>query len=94
MSHDMSGITQEIELGLSIEAFLSSNVGLFLLDRARDEAIAAVDELKVASPSDEPEIRRLQNIIRRAEGFEIWLIEGLQQGKIMEMQLELSQASD
>ena len=93
MSED-SGIIKQIDLGLAIESFLESDLGKFMLDRAAGEAIEAVDAIKIANPNDADEIRRLQNIIHRAESFEVWLIEGLQQGRAMEQQLELSNAPD
>lgn len=87
-------VIAQIDLGNAIESFMESELGRFLLDRAAGEAIIAVDALKQTNPEEPNEIRRLQNIIQRAEGFEMWLIEGLQQGQAMEVQLELSQAPD
>lgn len=84
----------QIDLGHAIEAFMSSNVGKYLLNRAAGEAIEAVETLKRVDPTNADEIRRLQNIVHRAEGFEIWLEEGFQQGKVMEQQLALSEAPD
>lgn len=93
MSGDKN-IIEQIDLGLAIESFLESNLGKFMLERAAGEAIEAMDMLKQVDPEDSKEIRRLQNIVQRGEGFEIWLIEGLQQGRAMEQQLELANAPD
>jgi hypothetical protein len=84
----------QIDLGHAIESFMSGSIGKYLLNRAAGEAIDAIDALKHVDPLNADEIRRLQNIIHRAEGFEIWLEEGFQQGKVMEQQLELSEAPD
>lgn len=87
-------IINQIDLGHAIESFMEGKVGKYLLERAANEAIEAVDLLKQASPEDADEIRRLQAIIKRAESFEVWLIEGFQQGQAAETQFELSQTPD
>lgn len=91
---DMSAIMAGIGLGYDIEAFVESKLGKYLLDRARDEAMTAMEELKAVDATDSKRIAQLQNLVQRAEGFEGWLIEGLQQGKAMEAQLELSQSQE
>jgi len=94
MSDDKSGLMAEIALGHDIEAFLDSAIGKFLIARAQTEAITAMHALKSIDPTKTEEVRALQNAVQRAEGFEEWLIEGLQQGRNAEEQFELAQSSD
>jgi len=91
---DNNAIMAGIELGYDVEAFTESKLGKFILDRARDEALEAMNSLKTIDCTEKYQIAKLQNIIHRAESFEGWLIEAYQQGKAMESQLELAQAED
>jgi hypothetical protein len=77
----MSEIEQleaDIRFGAEVEAFLKSNIGVFLLGRSKQQIDAAVDQLKLVNPIDAPAIRELQNTIRRNEDVEIWLSEVIQ----------------
>lgn len=86
---DRSEVMRQIDLGLDVEAFVQSNLGKHLLSRAQDSALEAMDELKKIAPTETDRIRELQNIIYRAESFEGWLLETLEQGRNSEEQLEL-----
>lgn len=91
---DVNALQQLIGLGLDAEALVKSKLGNYLLDRARDEAMIAMDELKSIAPTETDRIRELQNIIYRAESFEGWLSEAIQVGINSQEQLELIGAQE
>jgi hypothetical protein len=92
---------KEITLGLDAEAFLRGNVGQALAGKAQNQAVDAMEDLKTLkrsafndSTAFEAEIIRLQGIIERAENFEFWLIELVQEGRNAEELMEQSEFSD
>lgn len=94
MADEMNQIMAGIALGYDVEAFLESRLGKYLTERAQADAIDAMAELKVVSAYDTESITKLQNLIHRAESFEGWLIEAMQQGRALETQLELANTED
>lgn len=72
----------EVALGLDAEKFLESKVGLYLIERAMDEAAQAMQAIKSVDPDDSKAVRALQNQIFRAESFVIWLHECKQKGDV------------
>lgn len=91
---DRNAIQKRIAIGLDVQAFLNSDLGQHILDRARDEALEAMNALKQIAPTKTDEIRELQNTIYRAESFEGWLIEALDIGRVSEEQLELMESKE
>ena len=87
---DDSVLLRTIGLGMDIKVFKKSPVGKFLLDRAEMEAVQSFNALKIADPEDPRLIRELQNKIKVAESFELWLEEGIESGKNAEDQYEAS----
>lgn len=83
-------LLRSVGIGLDIKVFMESALGKFLLERAECEAVSAFTALKIADPEDAKLIRSLQNTIKVAESFEIWLIEGIDAGKAAEAQYEAS----
>jgi hypothetical protein len=83
---DLEGKAAEVALlrtaglGMDIEAFLGGPVGTYLIRRSEDEIKEAVSDLCRADPDDAKGIRDLQNRIWRAEAFQQWLAEGVQEG--------------
>lgn len=73
-------IHETIDFGFQVEAFLLSPVGKYLVGRAEGEIDEAVQQLKVANPTDAALIRELQNKIYRAESVQFWLAEAIQEG--------------
>lgn len=85
---ELNEIQKKIALGLDVEAFFNSDLGKYLLGRAANEAIQAMDELKGIDPTLTERIRTLQGIIARSEKFEYWLQEALIVGQSSEEQLD------
>lgn len=83
-----------VKLGLDAEAFIQSPLGEHLIDKAREEAIDAMNDLKTVEPTNSKYIQELQNKIHRAENFEAWLFEVVQSGRNAEEQLERESAPD
>lgn len=78
----------EAVLGKDAEEFLRSDLGRYLVGRARMEGRDAMEKLKNTSPWRRRRIQQLQNEIHRAESFEAWLIELVSSGKAAEAALE------
>lgn len=85
---ELNEIQKKIALGFDVEAFFNSDLGKYLLGRAADEAINAMNELKDIDPTLTERIRTLQGIIARSEKFELWLQEALIVGQSSEEQLD------
>ena len=92
--HLDQGLLIEAVVGRQAEEFLSSDVGQALLAKAELEAQDAMNELKTISPDRAQEIRELQNRIWRADHFESWLVELIQEGRQAATQLEQQQIED
>lgn len=66
--------------GKEVEAFLASNVGRYIVHRANEQAVSAMDKLKACDPEDAKTIRAIQNEIRVAEQILDWLTGAVKQG--------------
>lgn len=76
----------EIDLGLATEQFVKSDVGRYLIGRARGEAEEAIERLKKVDANDPKSIREIQNEIWRAESFQQWLEDTILGGRNAEEQ--------
>lgn len=63
----------EAILGRDARDFLNTELGRFLLGRAKQERDDALESLKNVYPWRRRKIQELQNIIWRTESFEQWL---------------------
>lgn len=88
MSELAKELKTAIQLGDEALSFISSNLGNYMIDKARAEAFDAMTTLKTIDPTKADEIRQLQNIVQRAENFEAWLAEAYQSGQNAEEQLQ------
>ena len=77
MSNDPLAIAQ---LGVEIEQFKSSDIGKYLLARAKDDIITASEQLISVEPNDVFKITSLQNKANVANSFIVWLEEGIEAG--------------
>lgn len=59
--------------GKEVEDFLHSPIGDFLIQHAEREGESALAMLKKIDAAKTEEIRKLQNIVQRAENFVVWL---------------------
>ena len=75
-------------LGIEAEAFLASNLGRYLMERAELERELATAELIAAEPSELALCVRIRNRILVIELFKNWLVEAVQEGKVASQELE------
>ena len=73
-------LEKAIAFGFRVEAFLQSDIGRYLVQRADEEIEEAVEELKRVSPEHTAVIRALQGKIHVAESVQFWLAEAIQEG--------------
>ena len=67
--------------GREVELFLDSNVGAFMLERARHVSTEATQTLiSTAHTIDRDQIRDLQQLIAFGSSFESWLTEAVESG--------------
>lgn len=90
----LNELQKKISLGMDAEAFMRSDLGQYLLGRAEEEAISAINELKSIDAIQADRIRALQSIITRSENFEIWIREAFDVGKASEAHLDLMERID
>lgn len=77
---EVEELQRTIAFGLDVEAFVKSPIGVYLADRAESEINDAMEQLKVADPENPKAIRDLQARIWRADSFQRWLAEAIQDG--------------
>lgn len=80
----------EAILGRDAEEFLNTELGKYLIGRARREKQEAQEKLNTTSPWRRRRIQDLQNEIWRAESFEAWLAEIIMDGRNAEKVLDES----
>ena len=79
----------EAILGKDAEEFLASELGRYLMGRAKQETEAATAQLKTCNPRDPDTISRLQGVIERYETFDVWLKELIVSGRVAKDNLEI-----
>lgn len=78
----------EAMLGKDAEEFLKTDLGRYLLAKAREEELEAFDALAMTSTWRRRRIRELQNRVWRARQFKDWLAEMIVIGQQALQQLE------
>jgi hypothetical protein len=79
-------------IGKEAEDFLASDVGRYLVGRARQESMVALRELKTVWPWRKRRIQQLQNRVAWGEAFEGWIKELVVNGRIAEATFDQLQA--
>ncbi len=69
-----------ISLGEEAKLFLTSTLGIYLSECAKAEVGKAYVELANVPPEDPKKIRELQNIIKRHDSFDQWILEAIDAG--------------
>ena len=87
MTTENSPILQQIDLGFQVEAFLQSDIGRYLVQRAEAQVEEAVEQLKRCNPENSAQIRAIQQDIQVAEAIQYWLAEAIQSGLNAQQQL-------
>lgn len=77
---DKNPLFQQIDLGFQVEAFLQSDIGRYLIQRAEAQVDENVELLKRVAPEDSASIRSIQHDINVAESIQYWLAEAIQAG--------------
>lgn len=78
---DHDTLIAEAMLGKDAEEFLNSDVGRYLLARAKEEIEQAQDELSSVSPWRRNRIKQLQSQVWRARSVKQWLAELITAGR-------------
>jgi len=79
----------EAILGKDAEEFVSSELGRYVMGRARQQAEDAMEALKKHDPCDYRGIEKLQLKIMQAEGFGDWIKELIVAGRVAKDNLEI-----
>lgn len=74
-------IVETAVFGKVVENFLGSDIGDFLLGKAKAEEESATRALISTSPWRRRRIQQLQNQIWRAQQFQVWLAEAILDGQ-------------
>ena len=74
-------IVEQAVFGREIELWLQSPIGDYLMKRAEHEIDAALQQLKRVHPWRRRRITELQNQVRVAEWFQVWLGDAIQAGR-------------
>lgn len=80
-SPELQQIRAQIAFGLDCKAFMDSQIGRYLTQRANEEIDKALQALKDADPEDAKAIRKLQNDAHCAENFLLWMGEAVTEGE-------------
>jgi hypothetical protein len=84
---------RDAAFGRQVEYFLESDVGRYLVKRARDESETAVEELKDVNPFVHPEnIVEIQFRAKLADFIIVWLGDAIAAGEGATEQLKIEQA--
>lgn len=78
---ELTQIQAQIAFGLDVQAFMRSSIGVYLTAKANNDIDAALESLKTADPEDAKAIRTLQNDIKCAENFLLWMGEAVTDGE-------------
>ena len=81
MSDNLDHLIAAAELGEESRKFLESDLGRCILGMAAQEASIAEKKLSTVDPTDSKTITALQNEVWRANSFEQWLVELLDEGE-------------
>lgn len=79
-NRELTQIRAQVAFGLDVEAFMRSDMGLYLTTRANNDRDAALEALKDVDAEDPQAIRKLQNDVRCAENFLLWMGEAVSEG--------------
>lgn len=78
----------DLRLGIEAEAFLVSDIGRYLAQRAECERDEALADFRAVDPTDSEKVRQIQNRIWRAETFVGWLTEAINVGRYAAQELQ------
>ena len=88
MNGDVEVLVDVAVLGKQVQNFFDSDIGKFLLHRAKMEYDGGIKALKQTDPTDTRAIIVAQNAVWRAESIKDWLDEAILAGLKAEVVLE------
>lgn len=92
---DNDPLYRAAQLGLDVEHFITHNrVGQYLVERAHQDRIEALEALAKADPHNAPEIYALQIKARTPDLFLQWLNEAVAKGVAAEETILAEEAAD
>lgn len=80
--------------GIEVEQFLASEVGRYLIARAKDEETQALEALAEAPAQEWKRIIELQQTVKRARSIETWLAVAVQNGRAAIRDIEARESLD
>jgi hypothetical protein len=81
-------LLKQAQLGIEAEAFLSTDLGRYLLDKADQELEDAQNKFLELLPNDSAGLLQLQSQAKRAINFKSWLSEAISTGIYAEQELK------
>ena len=79
------------KFGIEVERFLSTPIGKYLVERAEREGDEAIKAMKQVDPSNESEVRKVQDGLTIPDKVVSWLAEAIGEGHACEYQLHESE---
>lgn len=89
---DQQEMFAEAQLGVEADAFCRSDLGRYLLGRAKQEEHDALAALGEVDPHKPEAVIDLQNALWRARSFRQWILEAIQGGTEAEKQLRITES--
>ena len=83
----MNQLLKDAQLGIEAEAFLSTDLGRFLVDKADQELEDGLQGFLNLSTDDKDGLLQLQSQCKRAINFKSWLAEAINTGIYAEREL-------
>ena len=80
-SAELQQIRNQVSFGLDCQAFMQSTIGKYLAGRANADMESALEDMKTVNAEDPKAIRELQNRVKVAECFLIWMGEAVTEGE-------------
>lgn len=87
-------LQKAVQIGDKARAFLSSELGQHIADRAQVEIDDALEKLANVNPIDSEAVRKHQNDLHRAESALMWLAEAIQNGDAALQTMEVEDSPD
>ena len=84
---ELNRVKRVIGFGFDVEAFLRTDIGVYLCERAESQRQGALEQLATVDAADEKKIRALQQQIAVVDSWQQWLAEAVNEGTSAQSQL-------
>lgn len=85
---EQAKLIKDVQTGVAMIHFRNSMIGKYMIKKATEDIRSALMRLKDADPHDFKSIQALQNDIKVAESFQIWIEHALMEAEQAEIQLD------